>query len=282
MRLALVTPRYGAEICDGPEHVCRLIAVELCERHDVDVVTTCARDAATWKNEAAEGADRVRGVLVRRFPVTSGHDVEAARQLSRRMDTSAHSQADEIEWLRRTGTSSTGLVEFLKRSHRNYDALIFFSACHGTTVQGIAVAPERSILFPCARLDPALRLGIVQDTFTAAAALAYASAAERRLVRLHMRGRPRADEIVGVGVEATPELRYPRLQQEEAAGEPSDEEMEAAEIEGPPAHLSGCTGASRSTADASMATTGARSWSSTSTAMPRRTATPRSSSWASR
>ena len=35
--------------------------------HDVDVLTTCARDYVTWKNEYPEGADRIRGVTVRRF-----------------------------------------------------------------------------------------------------------------------------------------------------------------------------------------------------------------------
>jgi hypothetical protein len=51
----------------GPEHACRLIAEQVSGRHDIDVLTTCARDPRTWKNEYAEGADRMRGVLVRRF-----------------------------------------------------------------------------------------------------------------------------------------------------------------------------------------------------------------------
>lgn len=67
MKLALVTPRYGGEIATGAEYACRLLAEQLSLRHEVEVLTTTARDKRTWKNEYAEGADRIRGVLVRRF-----------------------------------------------------------------------------------------------------------------------------------------------------------------------------------------------------------------------
>ena len=85
MRFAFVTPRYGADISTGAEHVCRLLAEEVSERHDVDVLTTCARDPFTWKNDYAEGADRVRGVLVRHFAVNQPHD-HAARAMQAKSD----------------------------------------------------------------------------------------------------------------------------------------------------------------------------------------------------
>ena len=57
MRFAFVTPRYGADIPSGAEHACRLLAERVCKRHDVDVLTTCARDPLTWKNEYSETFD---------------------------------------------------------------------------------------------------------------------------------------------------------------------------------------------------------------------------------
>jgi glycosyltransferase involved in cell wall biosynthesis len=240
MRFALITPRYGAEITHGPEHACRLLAEELAERHDVDALTTCARDADTWKNQYGEGADRVRGVLVRRFAASGGRDAHGFEALSKRLFTTAHSRAEELEWVRRSGTCSAGLVDFLKRSHRNYDALVFFSYTAGTTVHGITVAPERSVLFPGATLEPALRLWVCQDTIAAPAAVGYASAAERRVVRAYAARPPRAEEIVGVGVGTVHESRYPRL--EDAAGEADADEdgpAESVDSEGPPSHLSG-------------------------------------------
>jgi glycosyltransferase involved in cell wall biosynthesis len=240
VRFALITPRYGAEITHGPEHAARLFAEELAERHDVDVLTTCARDPLTWKNEYLEGTDRVRGVLVRRFAATGGRDTQVFDSLSRRIFTDTHSRADELEWVKRSGTSSPALVDFVKRSHRNYEALVFFSYSAGTTVHGIGVAPERSILFPSATLDPALRLMISQDTIDAAAAVGYASPAERKIVRAHLRRPVRAEEIVGVGIAAVHESRYPRLNESTQEAEGSEEEdVEVPEPDGPPSHLAG-------------------------------------------
>jgi glycosyltransferase involved in cell wall biosynthesis len=239
VRLALVTPRYGAEITHGAERAAWLLAEELAERHSVEVLTTCARDGETWKNDYAEGLDRVRGVIVRRFPAAGGRDPQAFHAMTQRLATHAHSRADEQEWLKRSGTASNGLLEFLKRQHRNYDALIFFSYRAGTTIQGITVAPERSVLFPSAALEPELRFWIAADTLTAAAAIAYVSAAEKRIVGAHLPTRPRAEEIVGIGVAAAHEARYPRLHDEPLEGTEEEEAPADATAEGPPAHLSG-------------------------------------------
>ena len=134
MKLAFITPRYGGEIAAGAEHACRLLAEQLSLRHDVEVLTTSARDRQTWKNEYGEGADRVRGVLVRRFAVNQPHDSAALREFSNRILAAPRSRAEEMDWVRRLGPSAPGLVEHLKRQHRSYDALVFFSLIHWTTV----------------------------------------------------------------------------------------------------------------------------------------------------
>jgi glycosyltransferase involved in cell wall biosynthesis len=242
MKFAFIAPRYGAEITHGAEHVCRRLAEQVSERHDVDVLTTCARDASTWKNDYPEGADRIRGVLVRRFSATGARDNDVLRSLTLRLSTTAHSRADELEWIRRTGSVSSGLIEYLKRHQRNYDAIVFFSYWAGTTIHGLAVAPERSVLFPCAQIEPQLRFGICQEALAAPNARGYCSPSERTLVRAHLRSHVRGEEIIGVGVDAVPEAQYPRLQQQTAASGTEPREDEQAEIvasEEAPAHLSG-------------------------------------------
>jgi glycosyltransferase involved in cell wall biosynthesis len=239
VKLAFVTPRYGADVTCGAEHACRLLAEQVCQRHDVDVLTTCASDPMTWKNESTEGADRVRGVLVRRFAVNQPHDPEALAQLTARLIAEPHSLADEHEWVRRVGPSSPGLIDFLKRHNRNYDAVVFFSLYHATTVHGLAAAPERAVLFPYLQVEPMLRFGLWSDVLGSARAVGFASTAERRLARGFLRTFHSGDEVVGVGVETPAQQTYPRHQQDPADNLQEDEEDGVADQPEAPEYLAG-------------------------------------------
>lgn len=240
MKFAFVTPRYGADISSGAEHACRLLAEHVCERHDVDVLTTCARDPLTWHNEYSEGSDRVRGVLVRRFAVNQAHDAEAFLKLSSRMFAEPHSRSDEQDWVRRLGPVSPGLIDYLKRHNRSYDVVIFFSLYHATTVQGIAAAPERSVIFPHLRVDAALRLGIWSEVLGSARAVGYVSETERRLTRGFLRLFPSIEEVVGVGIDMPAEDSYPRHQQDPADTLSEDDEGAALPDAAPaPEYLAG-------------------------------------------
>jgi glycosyltransferase involved in cell wall biosynthesis len=230
VKFAFITPRYGADVSTGPDHACRLLAEHVSERHDVDVLTTCARDPRTWKNEYSEGVDRVRGALVRRFAVT--HTREPVGSLPR-------SRAEEADWVRRTGPWSPGLIDYLTRQHRSYDALVFFCLTSAPTVHGLQVAPDRSVVFPYLQLEPALRFGLLGEMLSSAGAIGFFSAAERRLLRSYVHVAPQYEEVVGIGVDPPPEQSYPRHQQNPADTVTDADEMAAAdEEEDEPSYLS--------------------------------------------
>ena len=241
MKFAFVTPRYGADISSGAEHACRLLAERVCERHEIDVLTTCARDPLTWRNEYTEASDRVRGVLVRRFAVNQTRDDDAFLRLSSRLFAEPHSRADEEDWVGGLGPLSSGLISYLKRHHRSYDAVVFFSLYHATTVHGIAAAPARSVVFPYVRLDPALRFSIWSDVLGSARAVGYLSATERSLVHGYLRVFPATEEIVGIGVDIPARQTYPRHQQDPAdtLSEHDDEGGTLQETEQVPDYLAG-------------------------------------------
>ena len=217
MKLAFITPRYGVDIATGPEHGCRLLAEQLSKRrHEIDVLTTCARHASPWKNEYPEGSDRIRGVLVRRFPVVSSHYAQNEYQLMQQLVSSTRAHTDELDWVRKTGPVSPGLINFLRRNGRHFDALVFFSYRHATTIQGMPIAPKRSVLFPSLRLEPALRLNITRETIEAAAGIGYFSSVERQLLRLHTPNATLKEKVVGIGIQAPPQQAHPGLDQEES------------------------------------------------------------------
>jgi len=232
VRFAFITPRYGADVATGPDHACRLLAEQLARRHDVEVLTTTAHDPASWKNEYSEGADRVRGALVRRFAVTSPRDRSTFTELSRRLREGPRSHPEELAWVRQLGPWSAGLVEHLKRQHRSYDVLVFFGLCHPLTVFGLEIAPEKSLLFPYMQLRPELRFDLWSDVLVAPRAVGYFSSSERRLVHSYVGVTPQFEEVVGIGVDAPPQQTYPRHQQD-PADVITEEEATATEDEEP-------------------------------------------------
>jgi hypothetical protein len=74
MKLAVVVQRYGQTINGGAELHARYIAERLARHADVEVLTTCAMDYITWRNELPAGVEVVNGVSVRRFTVKSERD----------------------------------------------------------------------------------------------------------------------------------------------------------------------------------------------------------------
>ena len=204
MRVAFVVQRYGGEILGGSEYHCRLIAERLAARHDVEVLTTCARDYVSWKNEYPEGTDRIRGVTVRRFANSQTRDIHAFNRYSDWIFANEHSREDELRWLEMQGPWSPGLLDYLGKHHRSYDALIFFTYLYAPTVQGLEIDPNRSILVPTAHDEPAIRLSIYRDMFRLPAAIAFNTDWEKNFLKSMFQIRAIAEETVGCGVDLMP------------------------------------------------------------------------------
>lgn len=201
MRLTFVVQRYGTEILGGSEYHCRLIAERLAASHQVEVLTTCARDYITWENEYPEGPDRVRGVTVRRFASARTRDLASFNRYSDWIFNNPHGRGDEMEWLKQQGPWCPALVEYLERHHASYDALIFFTYLYAPTVLGLRVDPARSILVPTAHDEPAIHLEMYKEMFGLPAGIAYNTDVERRFLTTHFSIRAIAEDTVGCGVD---------------------------------------------------------------------------------
>jgi glycosyltransferase involved in cell wall biosynthesis len=211
MRIGFIVQRYGAEILGGSEYHCRLIAERMASRHDVEVLTTCARDYITWKNEYPEGADRIKGVTVQRFANAHGREIQAFNEYSDWIFHNPHTREDELTWLEMQGPWCPALIEYLRRNHKSYDALIFFTYLYAPTVLGLDVDPARSILVPTAHDEPAIHLDIYKEMFRLPPALAYNTEVEKNFLKTTFPIRAITEETVGCGVDL--------LQGEQADGE---------------------------------------------------------------
>ncbi len=237
VKLAFIVQRYGSEVLGGAEYVCRLVAERLAARHEVEVLTTCAQDYITWKNEYPEGVDRIKGVTVRRFASAATRDIAAFNRYSDWIFHHSHTRADEFEWVKQQGPWCPALIEYLERHNEEYDALVFFTYLYAPTVLGLKVAPARSILVPTAHDEPPIHLEIFKDVFSQPAGIAYLTEVERRFVTTHFSTRAVAEDTVGCGVELPPQaFNRNRPADPEPVGD--DEAIAAAAAERPRSPLS--------------------------------------------
>jgi glycosyltransferase involved in cell wall biosynthesis len=239
MKIAFVVQRYGTEVLGGAEYLCRLIAERLASQHEVEVLTTCARDYITWSNEYPEGSDRIRGVTVRRFANAQTRDIAAFNKYSEWIYNHPHSRNDEIEWLKQQGPWCPALIEHLRRQQHQFDAIVFFTYLYAPTVLGLEICPSRSVLVPAAHDEPAIQLGIFKEVFSRPAAIIYNTDSEQAFVKATFPNRPLLEEVAGVGVDLPQHNPYPRMPEppDEESGDAAEEANESAGTSVFPSHL---------------------------------------------
>jgi glycosyltransferase involved in cell wall biosynthesis len=201
VKLAVAVQRYGADINGGAELHARYIAERLARHAEVEVVTTCARDYVTWKNERPQGVEHINGVPVRRFPVTHERDPLQFGRLSRRVFDEPHSVADELNWLESEGPASRAMIDYLERAASTLDFILLFSYRYYHAWHGARRIPNKALLVPTAERDPAIGLGIFGPTFRGVRAVMYNSHEERAMIHAATHNEHVPGVVVGVGSE---------------------------------------------------------------------------------
>ena len=114
VKLAVVVQRYGQAINGGAELHARYIAEHLARHAEVEVLTTCATDYVTWRNELPPGVEQVNGVPVRRFRVKHERDPAAVRPAIRTRVRTAAFDRRRARLARRRRSDQPGA----RRAHR--------------------------------------------------------------------------------------------------------------------------------------------------------------------
>jgi glycosyltransferase involved in cell wall biosynthesis len=200
MKIAVIVQRYGPDITGGSEHLCRMIAERLARKHDVEVLTTCARDYISWKNEYPEGRSSLNGVRIYRFRTERTRNLEEFNRFSDQLYYNNHTTDDELSWLDEEGPYCPALIDFLKSMHRTYDRLLFFTYLYYPAYHGLQIAPEKSVLVPTAHDEPAIRLTIFRQVFSLPYALIFNTHAEKEFA-LSLFQLQQVLKVGGVGVE---------------------------------------------------------------------------------
>ena len=203
MKVAFVTPRYGEEIIGGAENGVRGLAERLVADRgwEAEVLTTCALDNRTWANEYPAGTVDVNGVTVRRFASERGRDegFDEHSQLVRAKGSRA-SLADQERWVDLQGPVSAGLLDAIAATDAG--VVVFSPYLYHPIVHGLPLVPGRGVFHPAAHEEPFIHFPIYRGVFDAAAAFAYYTHVERRLVEeLFPSTRATPSIVLGLGVD---------------------------------------------------------------------------------
>ncbi|MSO30644.1 MAG: glycosyltransferase [Acidobacteria bacterium] len=220
MKLAVVVQRYGADISGGAELHARYIAEHLSSHAEVTVLTTCARDYVTWRNEFPAGVESVNGVRVERFRVARERDLRDFDLRSRRVFSQVHSVEDELDWLESQGPISHDLIKRLRGSAREFDYMLFFSLRYHHAYHGPQVTAQQAVLVPTAEREPALGLSILRSVLRGVRAIMYNSLEERALINAVADNQDVPGVVVGVGSEIPARVEPERARQKFALHNP--------------------------------------------------------------
>lgn len=220
MRLAIVVQRYGTDIGGGAELHARYIAERLAAHFEVRVMTTCARDYLTWRNEFSPGLEEINGVTVERYRVSRERDVRDFGLHSQRVFRRRHSIQEELDWLESQGPVSPELISRLRRSGSEFDFVILFSLRYHHAYHGARAAAERAILVPTAERESAIGLAIFQPVLRGVRAIMYNSPEERAAIHALSDNEHVPGVVVGVGSVIPPSVEPARAKQKFALSRP--------------------------------------------------------------
>ncbi len=200
-KIAMVVQRYGLEVNGGAELECRLYAERLTARYDVTILTTCAIDHYTWRDEYAPGEESIHGVRVVRFRVARERNMETFSRLHGEMMNGTHTREEEENWLLEQGPVCPDLITYIRTHKAEYEAFLFMTYLYYPTFYGVAEVPEKAILIPTAHDEPPIYLSIFADLFRQPKSIFYNTLSEQVFVENLFGNRDIRSEIGGAGVD---------------------------------------------------------------------------------
>ena len=201
MKLAFVVQRYGADVAGGSEGHCRDLAERLSGKHDITVLTTCARDYVTWENAFPAGLSTENGVAVHRFPVSRPRRIKVFADLSDEVFDGGAPPDRQHEWFKENGPDVPELLEYLRTQGSTFDLVVFWTFRYYQSYFGLPLVADRSVLVPTAEEDDAINLDVLPEFFSKPAGYLFLTPEEEQLVSDRALRPLHPSAVAGLGLE---------------------------------------------------------------------------------
>ena len=225
-KIAFVVVRYGKDINGGAEYHCQMLAERLIDDYDVEVLTTCVRNASTGDNYYAEGVEIWNGVVIRRFkadPVNpqSERTYTKKAKFARRFRHFLYKlrllqfisnffpiwnfkQEDEINAMNASMFYSSGLNSFIQCHKDDYKAFIAMSLDYPTFYYTALYAGEKMIAIPTMHYAKISFRSLLTSVISKVAYIGFNTGEEQKLGERIFGKAIKSCGIISVGIE-TPE-----------------------------------------------------------------------------
>ena len=183
MKLGFVTPWYGDNIPGGAEAELRGIVKHLKGTEaEAEVLTTCVEKfGSDWnKNLHKPGVTEEGGVTVRRFQVRK-RDTSAFDKVNYKLMKGMRLTADEEQIFVDEMINSDDLYTYIDEHKDEYDLFVYIPYMFGTTYNGIAVCPDKSVLIPCLHDESYMYISLFKALFPELAGMIFLSDPEKEL-----------------------------------------------------------------------------------------------------
>ena len=200
MKIAFVIQRCGTDVYGGAEALTLQAALHLSKEFDVEILSTKARDASTWKNHYVNEIEKIDNLTIRRFDVDVERDPNFV-PLSQYLETHNDDIKKGQEFINANGPVSRNLMTFIKNNQEKYDLFIFVGYLYWQTLNGMLLVPDKSILLSTAHDEPWIYFKIYEDVFKMAQGYLFLTNAEKEFVHKKFDTISKPYQIVGHGVE---------------------------------------------------------------------------------
>ena len=183
-KICFVVQRYGIEVNGGAEYLCRLYAERMTQYYDVTVLTSCAIDHVTWKNEYNEGMEEINGVHVYRFHVDEERDLEQfCIEMSAYFGNPLRDGKDDLEWMKSNGPQCNDMYQYLLENRDNFEVYLFMGYLYYSTTVCMQTVADRAILISTAHDElPLNECAMFNAQFNLPAAFMFLTDEERDFV----------------------------------------------------------------------------------------------------
>ncbi len=201
--VAFVVARCGPEAIGGAERLCLETATQMAQFWDVEILTTCATDYATWQNVYPPGIATHGNVPIRRFPVDRVRDRALFDRLSVKLacDPASASAADQRAWMAAQGPDCSALGDYVRAGAASFDAVYFYSYLYATTYDNIATVADKAVLVSLSHDEWMLRLPIWDRVFSSAHRIVCLSPEEEHLLTRRFGAPALPTRLISIGID---------------------------------------------------------------------------------